>query len=114
MTNAITKTCSISGGDLPEGFKTNIDVTFDFNGATPADERGWAVSHLIISVQRVLKKMRTAELEKLSKDGYTVRALDAGKRASDPTPAFKANFAGKTKEEQLAEIEELKAMMRKE
>ena len=109
-----TKTCSVSGGDLPESYSAKIDVSIDFAGVDKATERAWAVSHLIISIQRVLKKMKTAQLDELAKTGYTVRALDAGKQAVDPTSAYKANFSGKTREYQLKEIEELEAMVAKE
>lgn len=109
MADITTKRCSVSGGDLPEGFKIDIDVNIDFEGATPADERAWAMSHLIISVQRVLKKKTTKELNELSKTGYNVKALDAGKQATDPKAAYKAWFKGLTKDEQMAEIERLQA-----
>jgi len=109
-----TKTCSVSGGDLPESYSAKIDIKIDFSGVDKATERSWAVSHLIISIQRVLKKMKTTQLDELAKTGYTVRALDAGKQAVDPTPAYKANFGGKTREDQLKELEELKALMKEE
>jgi len=109
MADITTKTCSVSGGDLPEGFKANIDVNIDFEGATPADIRNWAMSHLIISVQRVLKKKTTKELNELAKTGYAVRALDAGKSAADPKAAYKTWFKGLSKDEQMAEIERLQA-----
>lgn len=109
----ITKTCSVSGGDLPEGYKQNIDITFDFSGASDADVQGWAVSHLVIATQRALKKMSTKELDVLSKDGYTVRALDAGKRSVDVTAAFKGSFASMSEDEQKAQLEELMALMKK-
>ena len=114
MGDVITKTCSVSGGDLPEGYKAKIDVNIDFEGVDKTTERSWAVSHLIISIQRVLKKLKTAELNDLVKTGYSVRALDAGKQASDPTPAYKANFGGMTREEQLKEIEDLQNRMKTE
>lgn len=109
MSDVTIKRCSVSGGDLPEGFKAEIDVSIDFDGATPADERAWAMSHLIISVQRVLKKKTTKELNELSKTGYTVRALDAGKQATDPKAAYKAWFRSLSKEEQIEELERLQA-----
>lgn len=109
-----TKTCSVSGGDLPDSYKQTIDVSIDFEGVDKATERSWAVSHLVISIQRVLKKLKTAELDKLAKSGYSVLALTAGKQAVDPTPAYKANFGGLTREAQLAEIEELQSKMKKE
>ena len=111
METTITKTCSISGGDLPEGYKRSIDITFDMTGATESDRDGWAISHLVISAQRALKKMTTTELNELAKTGYKCRALDAGKRAVDVTAAYKGSFAGKTREDQLAEIEALTAIM---
>ena len=111
METTIIKTCSISGGDLPEGFKRSIDITFDMAGATESDRDGWAISHLVISVQRVLKKMTTEELNELVKTGYRVRAVDAGKRGVDVTKAYKGSFSGKSRDEQLAEIEELTAIM---
>jgi len=114
MTSIITKTCSVSGGDLPESYKAKIDINVDFDGVDAATERAWAVSHLIISIQRVLKKMKTKALDELEKTGYNVRALDAGKIATDPTPAYKANFGGMTREQQLAEIEDLQGKMKTE
>ena len=112
MPSITTKTCSVSGGDLPESYKATIDVNVDFDGVDATTERSWAVSHLIISIQRVLKKMKTRELDELVKTGYSVRALDAGKQASDPTPAYKSNFGGMTREAQLAEIEDLQSRMK--
>jgi len=114
MGSITTKACSVSGGDLPESYKATIDVNVDFEGVDKATERSWAVSHLIISIQRVLKKMKTKDLDELEKTGYSVRALDAGKTAADPTPAYKANFGGMTREAQLAEIEDLQGRMKTE
>ena len=111
MADITSKTCKVSEGDLPEGYSAKVEVNIDFEGVDKATERAWAVSHLIISIQRVLKKMKTAELNELVKTGYNVRALDAGKRAVDVTVAYKGSFAGKTRDEQLAEIEALKELM---
>ena len=110
MTDIITKTCSVSGGDLPDGYKAKIDINVDFDGVDKPTERSWAVSHLIISIQRVLKKMKTKDLDALGKTGYNVRALDAGKQAVDPTPAYKSNFVGLSKEQQETELAELEAL----
>ena len=109
-----TKTCSVSGGDLPESYTAKIEVKIDFDGVDKATERSWAVSHLIISIQRVLKKMKTKALDELVKTGYSVRALDAGKIAVDPTPAYKANFGGMTREQQDAQLAELEALRKTE
>lgn len=114
MGDIITKTCSVSGGDLPEGYSAKIDIKIDFDGATASDVKGWAVSHLIISIQRVLKKMKTAELDKLEASGYSVRALDAGKRAVDPTAAFQSLFAGLSPELQAEHLKGLEALRKKE
>jgi len=105
-----TKACSVSGGDLPEGYKAVIDVTIDFDGVDKATERSWAVSHLIISIQRVLKKMKTKDLDELEKTGYSVRALDAGKQATDPTKAYAALFAGLSPEQQAEHLAGLEAL----
>ena len=105
-----TKACSVSGGDLPDSYKQTIDVSVDFEGVDKATERSWAVSHLIISIQRVLKKLKTSELNELAKSGYSVLALTAGKQIADPTPAYKSNFAGLTKEQQETELAELEAL----
>lgn len=110
MADITTKTCSVSGGDLPDSYKQTIDVSIDFEGVDKATERSWAVSHLIISIQRVLKKLKTKELDELKKSGYAVLALTAGKQIADPTPAYKANFGGLTKEQQEAELAELEAL----
>lgn len=106
----VTKTCSVSGGDLPEGYKATIDVNIDFEDVDSTTERSWAVSHLIISIQRVLKKMKTAELDKLEKTGYAVRALDAGKIAVDPTQAYSTLFAGLSPELQAEHLAGLEAL----
>lgn len=107
-----TKTCSVSKGGLPEGFVAIIDITYDFEGVSKETERGWAMSHLVIGSQRVLKKMTTAELNELVKTGYHVRALDAGKQAADPKAAYNAKFASMTESEQNRELAELRAMMK--
>lgn len=114
MADITTKTCSVSGGDLPEGYKATIDVKINFDGVDKATERSWAVSHLIISIQRVLKKLKTAELNELAKTGYSVRALDAGKQASDPTQAFQTLFAGLSPELQAEHLAGLEALRKKE
>ena len=114
MGDITSKTCSVSGGDLPEGYSAKIDVKIDFDGVDKATERSWAVSHLIISIQRVLKKMKTSVLDELVKTGYSVRALDAGKQAVDVTKAFSALFAGSSPEQQAKHLAGLEALRRKE
>lgn len=115
MANIITKTCSVSGGDLPEAYKAKIDVNIDFDGVDKATERSWAVSHLIISIQRVLKKMKTKDLDALEEgDGYNVRALDAGKMAVDVTKAFSTLFAGLSPELQAEHLAGLEALRKTE
>jgi len=110
MTDITTKTCSISGGDLPESYKATIDVNIDFEGVDKLTERSWAVSHLIISIQRVLKKMKTRELDELAKTGYSVRALAAGKQATDVVKAFGTLFAGLSPELQAEHLAGLEAL----
>ena len=105
-----TKACSISGGDLPESYKATIDINIDFDGVDKATERAWAVSHLIISIQRVLKKMKTKDLDELEKTGYSVRALDTGKQATDVVKAFGTLFAGLSPELQAEHIAGLEAL----
>ena len=107
MENTYTRTCKVSAGKLPEGFEAKVEVEFEFTGVDAGTERSWAVSHLIIAVQRVLRNKTTAELNELSKTGYKVKAVDAGKGIVDVSAAYKARFATMTVEDQMKEIERL-------
>jgi len=110
MADITTKLCSVSGGDLPEGYSAKINLEIDFDGVDKVTERSWAVSHLVIAIQRVLKKKSTRELDELAKTGYSVRALDAGKRVADPVATFKTLFAGLSPEQQAEHLAGLEAL----
>ena len=108
METTYTRTCKVSAGKLPKGFEAKVEVEFDFDGVDASVERSWAVSHLIISVQRVLRSKNTTALNELVKTGYKVKAIDAGKGGVvDVNAAYKARFATMTNEDQLKEIERL-------
>ena len=108
MENTYTRTCKVSAGKLPEGFEAKVEVEFDFAGVDAGTERSWAVSHLIISVQRVLRTKATTELNELVKTGYKVKATDAGKGSIiDVQAAYNARFNKMPMEEKLAEIARL-------
>jgi len=113
METTYTRTCKVSAGKLPEGFEAKVEVEFDFAGVDVATERSWAVSHLIIAVQRVLRNKTTAELNQLTELGYHVKAVDAGKGAIvDVNAAYKARFKKMPNEDQLKEIERLTKLMK--
>ncbi len=113
MSNKVTKMCKVSGGGLPEGFEAKIEVEIDYDGVDSVTERSWATSHLIIAIQRVLKRKSVSELNELAKTGYKTRALDAGKSVPDPTQAYRARFERMTLEEQQAELARLEEITRR-
>lgn len=88
-----------------------LDIKVDFSGWTVQDVIDMAVRPLVISRQRVWKDMTPAQIE--LENGKTFLASDMGKKPSqvvDPEVAFKASFGSMSPEEQLAKIEELKAL----
>lgn len=87
-----------------------VDFKVDFTGWTVEQVLELAVRSLVISRQRVWRKMRVAEVQ--AENGKTFLASDMGKAPRstvDPVVAYKARFASATKEEQDAMIQELLA-----
>ena len=108
METIYTRTCKVAKGGLPKGFEAKVEVEFDFDGVDASVERSWAVSHLIISVQRVLRSKNTTALNELVKTGYKVKAIDAGKGGVvDVQAAYNVRFEKMTNEEKMKEIARL-------
>lgn len=102
-----SKVCKVSGGNLPDGFEAKVDVTIDYEGISDETMLDWATSHVIINVQRVLRGKTTAELIRLSGQGYETKASVAGRSTADPKVAYKGKFLGMTEDERNAELAEL-------
>lgn len=87
-----------------------IDMKVDFAGWTVKQALEVALRSLVISRQRVWRKMKKDELMKES--GKTLFASEMGKAPkaqADVQAAFMARFAAATPEEQAAMIAELQA-----
>lgn len=114
MSKDVKRTCSVRKDNESER-KFKIDVTVDFDDVAEDQIVEWAMSHLIINAQRVLRTKTDSELAALEKTGHTVKASEAGRGASrDPIAAFKRKFAGMTKTERLAAIADLEGMVEDE
>lgn len=110
----VRRSCSVKRDkDDERSFK--IDITFDFEGTEEDQVIEWAVSHLVINAQRVLRTKSEDELVTLEKAGYNVKASEAGRGSRrDPLGAYKRKFAGLSKDDKLAQLAELEAMIEDE
>ena len=105
-----SKVCKVSGGGLPDGFEAKVDVEIDYTGLSQDIILDKAMSHDMISVQRVLRAKTTGELNELAKTGYKTKSSAAGRATVNVTAAYRGRFAGMSQEEQLAELRELQEL----
>jgi hypothetical protein len=89
-----------------------IDMKVDFTGWTVSQILDLAIRQLVISRQRVWRKMSVEDVKKES--GKTFLASDMGKAPKaqvDVQAVYTAGFANMSPEEQQAELERLMALM---
>lgn len=111
MSKDVKRSCSVKR-DKDDERSYKIDITFDFEDVEEDQIIEWATSHLVINAQRVLRTKTEDELVTLEKNGYNVKASEAGKGSKrDPVGAYKRKFAGMSKDEQLAALAELESML---
>lgn len=111
MSKDVKRTCSVRR-DKDDERAYKIDITFDFEDVEEDQIVEWAVSHLVINAQRVLRTKTDGELGQIETTGYHVKASEAGKGAArDPIAAFKRKFASMTPEEKRAALEDLEGMI---
>lgn len=76
----ISRSVSVSGGNLPREMSAVIPVTVDFNGVSVKQVLGWAMSSRIIDLQRVLRGMEREFVTSLVRDGLRRHATEMGEK----------------------------------
>lgn len=68
------KNVNIAGGDLPTGYSTKIDIEFDYTGISESEliNRLTSGQSDRVRTQTMLRKMSTARLNQLAKDGFKI------------------------------------------
>ena len=109
--NTYPAACNVSGGSLPDGYKIMLHLEIGFDGVSPDQERGWAVSNRVIAYQRGARNLTTKELEDLAQTTIKINALQCGMKVvskEETIAKIKAAFSGMDEETQRETLESLK------